>query len=753
MIKRISPAVLLALLLFVSVVARVAAARALDAPWIAADEFIYSLVGRTFWSGGGLTLFESHAPFYGLYPFLVGIPLALFGPAAGLAVMQVAQVLAASLTIVVVYVWARRMVTPAWALVAAGLTALLPALAYAGLLMTESLFLLAATLALLGVARSLAEQTLARQAVMLALILNAVMIRLQAIVFVPAVVLAVGVVAVAARDAGVIRRFAPSLVFLGVATCVGLVVRATGSASPLGAYEAATGSGYEIGTALTWIAWHLVDLALLVVVVPLFAVLLLLVRVLGGKEPNDDVRALVAIACSYAVATVVLVGVFASANVEQLAERDLISVAPPLFIALAVWLGRGMPRPQPVASVIAILLAAPLVFLPVRDIVVAGATPDALMLVPLLRLEAAGSAGTLAIVWLLTVCTVVALAALVPRRAAPALVAVVAVVLAVTSVVAQGELVDRSHADRKEVFGSSAPNWIDRATSGHVAYLYAGDPLWTGVWQQAFWNERISSVVAISGERGYGPIPGSTDADILEDGTLVAGGRRLRGDRPVVVPANFTVDGRRLATSRQAPNQPGLGLWQASDPLRLTLRVTQLPKDGVTSDRFVVEVFGCQEGTLRVGLSARADTTVATSVDAGAESKLDVPAGRKVVARVRLPRLAERRLCVVTFDPQGEVSVGRITRAPAARWVPTPVKSLRPVGLPGIRYGYCRDGTFVSMAFRQPDWDASVRGAGIASFVAEVGLTCAAPPPGYRRRGFAPAGLGVPPGVYPYYAP
>ena len=260
-------------------------------------------------------------------------------------------------------------------------------------------------------------------------------------------------------------------------------------------------------------------------------------------------------------------------------------------------------------------------------------------------------------------------------------------------------------------------------------------------------------MVAISGERGYGLIPGNANADILEDGTLVADGRRLRGDRPVVVPGNMTVDGKRLATNHQALNQLGLVLWQASDPLRLTLRVTQLPNDGFTKDPFVVEVFGCQEGTLRIGLSARADTTVTTTVDSGAESTLNVPAGRTVVAIVRLPQLPERRLCVVTFDPQGEISVRRITKAPAARWIPAPLNSLRPVGLPGVPYGYCRHGRFMRLAFRQPDWDMSVRGAVIANFVAKVGITCDAPPPKYRRRGFAPADLGVPPGVYPYYTP
>ena len=54
---------------------------ALDGPWIAPDEFVYSLTGKTFWSTGHFTLFGSDAPFYGMYPFLVGLPMALFGNA------------------------------------------------------------------------------------------------------------------------------------------------------------------------------------------------------------------------------------------------------------------------------------------------------------------------------------------------------------------------------------------------------------------------------------------------------------------------------------------------------------------------------------------------------------------------------------------------------------------------------------------------------------------------------------------------
>jgi hypothetical protein len=39
----------------------------------------------------------------------------------------------------------------------------------------------------------------------------------------------------------------------------------------------------------------------------------------------------------------------------------------------------------------------------------------------------------------------------------------------------------------------------------------------------------------------------------------------------------------------------------------------------------------------------------------------------------------------------------------------------------------------------------------VANFVDGTGITCDNPPPGFRRRGFADASLGVPDGVYPYW--
>jgi hypothetical protein len=46
-----------------------------------------------------------------------------------------------------------------------------------------------------------------------------------------------------------------------------------------------------------------------------------------------------------------------------------------------------------------------------------------------------------------------------------------------------------------------------------------------------------------------------------------------------------------------------------------------------------------------------------------------------------------------------------------------------------------------------------LKGASRALFVSGQGLTCAAPPAGYRRHGSATAAMNVPPGTYPLYVP
>lgn len=68
------------------------------------------------------------------------------------------------------------------------------------------------------------------------------------------------------------------------------------------------------------------------------------------------------------------------------------------------------------------------------------------------------------------------------------------------------------------------------------------------------------------------------------------------------------------------------------------------------------------------------------------------------------------------------------------------------------RIGYCLGLNF-NLVPRGLDPAGPLQGARRAIYVAGQGLTCAAPPTGYKRRGFAPVELSVPPHTYAFYGP
>lgn len=67
------------------------------------------------------------------------------------------------------------------------------------------------------------------------------------------------------------------------------------------------------------------------------------------------------------------------------------------------------------------------------------------------------------------------------------------------------------------------------------------------------------------------------------------------------------------------------------------------------------------------------------------------------------------------------------------------------------RVGYCLQGQFLDLQQGEPQRDRRFNGATVASFIQGQGITCSPPPPGFIRRGYATANMGVPAGIYPYY--
>lgn len=595
----------LGLLIAVSVLVRFAGSTRIPSPWIAPDEMIYALLGRSLWQHGTLSILGADTPFYSLvYPALVGGPLSLGDRELGFRVLQALQAVVVSATAVPVYLWARSLVRPRLALLAAALALLPPALAYSGLVMSEAAFYPIATLALWALARALARPTPGAQALLVGAILLAVATRLQALVLIPVLLSALALDAAAARSLATVRRFGPALAGLGaVAGAWGAWRLHNGGpwTKVLGAYAAAGDSGYAAGSALRFVSYHAADALLLVGAVPLLAVLVLGVQALLRGEADAPARAYLATAVAYTLLLVVEVGVFASRHVGGLAERDLVSLAPVLFVGFALWLGRSAPRPQPLTSIVAFAAIAPAVLLPVQRLANANAVHDALMTVPLWHLATATSETVLVSAWTTGIAAVVLLFVVVPARLAPVLAGLVALVLAGASVVSTRELAYQSTL-RQERYFSGQPQWIDEAAPQHVAYLYSGEPDWDLVWQTVFWNDSLAGVLHLPETPLPGPIPEWAVAPRFDGRFFTPAGAPV-SRKWIVAPTTVTFRGERVAGITQRDTaQSGLGLWRVSEPLRVSTWARGFLWNGDFAGSARLDVYDCAPGRLELTL-------------------------------------------------------------------------------------------------------------------------------------------------------
>ena len=585
-VRRLPTWAILAALVAVSTLVRAWAGLRVPSPWIAADEMIYAELGRSLWETGSLGILGRDTAFYSLlHPALIGLPLAILDTAAGYDVARVLQALAMSLAAVPVFLWGRRLMSDGWALAAAAVTLTLPGLAYSGLLMTETVFYGAMTLAAWAMWRALVEATPRAQALLLAAVVLAVLTRLQALVLVPAFVLAVVLFALLERSMLPVRRAG---VALGTLLVLAVAWLATGG---LGAYEPASG-GYEIGNALRFVLYHAGDALLVVGLAPACAVVLLAAsnRLLLAPE-----RAYVAVATAIGVGLVAEVGIFASRYVGRLAERDLLALAPIFFVGLCLWLDRGAPRTRVTAGAVVLAAAALVVFLPWGTLVHKAALTDAFMLVPLWEL---GSYDT---VVGLGVAAIAVVFVLVPRVLPVAL----ALTFVAISVSASRFVEDEAEALRASFFAED-PAWVDAAADGDVLYFYDGEPHWNAVWAHVFWNRDIRRVVALDEARVPGPLP-QDRVSARSDGSL------LSGPDYVVGSTAFTFFGERVAEiAQQGLVQRGLVLWRVDGPTRISTVTTGVQGSGDIYGPAQLVAYDCTGGTLDLTLVAKgAQVTVA----------------------------------------------------------------------------------------------------------------------------------------------
>ena len=656
----------LAVLVAVSTTVRFGLSRGVAAPWIASDEQLYGLLGKSLVAGDGLRVLGASVPYYSLlYPLLVGLPLSLIHGPEGVTAVQALQALLMSATAIPVYLWARPVAGSRWALLAAGLTVLIPGLAYSGLLMSETLYYLAATVAVWALAACLHSPTLLRQVLLLGAVGIAVGTRLQAIGLVAVIFLALALFAVAERSATHVRRMLPTFGILAFATVAWAGSRlAFGSFGALiGAYAPLAEVGrYSISGLARGISWQLGALGLITVGIPLVALGVLTWGALTGRESDTRVRALVATAVAYTAVTVVEVGAFASRFVEHITERQLLSVAPPLFVAFAVWLHRGIPRPQPVTSIVALAVAASTLLLPLDRVAVPSAAADAFSTIPLEELRRHIAQGTFAAVYAGVAAAVIALAVLLPRRGAPALAALVAMALAGGSVLASREIRKRSQREREITFAGEQRDWIDSSGARNVSLLVTHDVLWPSVWEQLFWNSSITRVARLPDAVNPGVVPQEI-VRLQNDGSLSTHSGTDIASPYVAAPSGITIDGDLVATLPPSSVQQGMAVWRVHAPVRVLQRVSGLQPNGdlYGPGDAVIRVFECGQGRLELTLLGKQGLPTRVLVGGKLAAERAVPNGQIWRPVIASPPAADgSKVCIYTLQSDGLIGSTRI---------------------------------------------------------------------------------------------
>src|SRR5438270_4714791 len=280
----------LASLVVASVIVRWGFGRRMVAPWIMVDELVYSELAKSFAATGHFLVRDHPSGSYGfVYPVLISPAYRLYAsvPQAYAAAKTINSVLM-SLTAVPAYFLARRVVTPALALLAALLAVAVPSTLYAGTMMTENAFYPIFVCAALALVLCLERPTALRQLVLLAISALAYETRPQAVALVPALATA-PLLLTWWRGAPWRSLLAFRWLYgiLGAAVVVVLTVELARGHSPvaaLGAYETAGHQHYAVGAVLKWLLYHTAELDLYLSLLPFAAllVLALLARRLDG---------------------------------------------------------------------------------------------------------------------------------------------------------------------------------------------------------------------------------------------------------------------------------------------------------------------------------------------------------------------------------------------------------------------------------------------------------------------------------------
>ena len=672
------PLLLAGALLFV-VLARLWIADRIPTPWIMVDEVIYSELAKSFEAHGDFLIRDHAADVPSvLYPVAIAPAWIADSMPTAYGIAKAINVLLMTSAVVPVYLWARRLATPRWALVACALVLVMPSMLYTGVLMSENAFLPLFLAAAYTLALALERPTLLRQGLLLGFVVLAVGVRLQALVLLLVIPAAAALKVLldarvpGTRWGGALRGLVPLWPTGAVLVVGGIVLvayeeaRGRSLSSLLGSYSTITTSNYDFGTVVHWIVLHAAELAFSVGIVPACAFLVLLGSALVGRTPTTGAeRAFLAVATAALVLVTIQVAAFASRFSLRIEERYLFPLAPLLFIALVVWLARGLPRPHVIAAAAALIPVLLLLDVRLGDLLGVQILSDTFGLIPVWRAAQLLDGGTDAAQTLLWLGAAAAGAAFLflPRRLAPLIPLGIAAFLAIGSYPVYGAVRDYSR-NLQAYAGGGDLDWIDSRIGTHADAPYLFDaskvPGYDDMilWQTEFWNRSLGEAVALG--------PPVRDTLREESGSVDPVTGEIHADG--VEGAKYAVASTGLALAGEALAQRSLlTLYRVDQPLRVASAVEGVYGDGWMGDRAAYNVYERRHGpTVKVALSRAAwggeDIPGRVTVKVGPAGLVGGSPGiRRVTAQqaLTLHRLQTRTLTLPT--PHGpyrvEVSV------------------------------------------------------------------------------------------------
>jgi hypothetical protein len=686
-------------LVCVSAGIRIAIAQGYPGPWIFHDEVAYSDLGRSLGRTGSFAIRDVPGSngFGIVYPALIAPAYALFGHVpTGYHVARAINAVVMSLAAVPTYLLARRLVQPPLAFLAAALAIALPAMAYTTSMMTENAFYPAFTLVVLAMYLALERPTIPRQLLVFPAILVAFYTRAQGIVFLPALLTAVVILCLLDAWLDPNGRFFPRLwrglraywvtwgIAIGGSVLVVLYERARGRplSTLLGSYGGVTLFEYRVGPIARWFVYHLGEIDFATGILP-FAAFLFVTTGLLRAERSRPLRVFAAISVPIVLWFTLAVAAYASNPIgDRIEERNLFFVAILFFVALVVWVDRGLVR-RPLAAGGAILVAVALAgVVPYGSLIDDNSVSGAFGLLPLKHLEHwRVSVAAADMRWVVLAGAVLAAVFLLvlPRRFAPAAPLAVLAYLALAS--HPVHLITRQASlDSARAGITVKRDWVDEAAGANadVAILFFGVQA-VPYWQNEFFNASVRRVYNMNGR--YDGLP-QTQLAIDPETRLVIDplhNQRLQAKYLLVGNALYPV-GRLVA------EDPGTGLRlyrTLGRDVRMRQVVNFLYPDGWSSGSLQYLRYGCTGGTLTVVMTSDPQLHPHRQVVAASDG------GRTVARRVIQPdRDVGQRMVVPLHGKQGLCSI-LFTITPTA--VPNDVLKngdMRELGIRFTRFVY-----------------------------------------------------------------